>query len=179
MAAAHLLTPGRVRASGPARLATPRPGLGVAHGRAAPSPGPDLSLTFQVLFLAQEAAGGCHGDRLWVSAKDASASSQPPQPAPAPRGPRLALEGVWGPQAGVKGWAWHVQPHPEDTPGRGQHSQVNHKKTAGGPPHARDSGRSAPSPQLTKGARRRVWACSPGHVVRGPSLASLTRTATR
>ena len=47
---------------------------------AAPSPGTALSLTSQVLVLAQEAAGSCHGDSLWVLAKDASASSQPPIP---------------------------------------------------------------------------------------------------
>lgn len=48
----------------------------------APSPGTALSLTFQVLALAQEAAGCCHGDSLWVSAKDASASSILPTPPP-------------------------------------------------------------------------------------------------
>lgn len=43
---------------------------------AAPSPGTALSLTFQVPVLAQE-AGGCHGDSLWGSAKDAALASPP------------------------------------------------------------------------------------------------------
>lgn len=127
------LTSGQVRVSRPglgsgchaSQAHNPPPRPREVHCRVTPSPGPDLSLTFQVLFLAQEAAGGCHGDSLWVSAKDAGASSQPPQPAPAPRGPRPGARGGLGISGRGEGQGLACAAPPQDTPGRGQHSQAN------------------------------------------------------
>lgn len=177
-APAHTWAGQGVQARAGEQVPCPPPRPRAVQGRATPSPAPDLPLTFQVLFLAQEAADGCHGDSLWVAAKGAAASSQPPQPAPAPRGPAPAREGVWGPQQGQRAGPRVCSP-PQDTPGGGQHSQGNHRKTAGGPPHSRDSGCWAPSPQLTKGARLSVWARSPGRVERGRALASATHADAR